>query len=48
MNIEMNELHGIGIHDTLWGSTTMAMNSWERVVCYRVLLKSVATLFGDT
>ncbi len=30
----------------LWGSTTMT-NSWKKVVCYRVLLESMATLFRD-
>ncbi len=37
MNIQMNELHGIGIHDILLGSTTMAMKSWKKlyvVMCY--------------
>jgi uncharacterized membrane protein YeiH len=36
MNIQMNEFHGIDIHDILWGSIMMVMNSQKElyvVVC---------------
>jgi hypothetical protein len=48
MKIQMNELHGIDIHDTLWGSIMMAINSQKKVICCYVLLENVATLFGNT